>query len=101
MYLHPLELLHGHDTRLSLKCRNDKLLVRPDFKKTFLARAFRTRANETRLGMYSLGPCSDLLFLGGFSGSYILIIELYEPVGLLGRRVFGWGLGECIRGLTV
>ena len=47
MYLHPLERLHGHDTRLSLKCRNDKLLVRPDFKKkTFLARAFRTRAIE-------------------------------------------------------
>ena len=25
MHLHPLEILHGHDSRFSLKCRNDKL----------------------------------------------------------------------------
>lgn len=47
MHLHPLEVLHGHETRFSLKCNNDKFLITPDFKrKTFLARAFRTRAIE-------------------------------------------------------
>ncbi len=43
--LKPLEITHEHNTRFSSRCRNDMLLEKPMLKKkTFLARAFRTRA---------------------------------------------------------
>ena len=50
MYLRPFEILHYHDTRFSLRCKEDKLLLKkPEYKKkTFLARAFITRAFITR-----------------------------------------------------
>ena len=48
MHLHVFEILHEHNTRLSLKYKNDKLVLKkPKYKKkTFLARAFRVRGVE-------------------------------------------------------
>ena len=46
MYLRSFEISHYHDTRISLRCKEDKLLLKkPEYKKKmFLARAFITRA---------------------------------------------------------
>ena len=45
MHLHAFEILHEHDTRRSLKYKDDKLVLeKPKYKKkTFLAPAFRFR----------------------------------------------------------
>ena len=44
--LKPLEITHEHNTRFSSKCRSHNMLLEKPMlkKKTFLARAFRTRA---------------------------------------------------------
>ena len=44
---HPLIITHEHETRFASKCKGDKLLTKPVYKKkTFLARAFTTRGIE-------------------------------------------------------
>ena len=47
-HLHPFIITHEHETRFASKCKGDKLLLMNQVckKKTFLARAFITRAIE-------------------------------------------------------
>ena len=46
--LHAFEISHEHDTRRSLKYKDDKLVLeKSKYKKTFLARAFRVRGIKT------------------------------------------------------